>query len=103
MTTPLAKIRAPATANRPERFSQRSWNASSSSLLGSGLGALPGAFTNSAVFQRGASAALVEVEVGQSALDHLGGHPLCNFEAAGADRDVVEADDPREGSAVDHR
>lgn len=39
---------------------------------------------------------LVEEEVRQCALDHLGGHPLGNLEVARADRDVIESDDPDE-------
>ena len=40
------------------------------------------------------SAALVEEEPGQRALDHFLGHPLGDLEVAGAHRDVVEGDDP---------
>ena len=47
------------------------------------------------------SAPLVEVELGQGALDHLGGHLLRDLEVAGAHGDVVEGDDA--GQAVRRR
>ena len=49
------------------------------------------------------SAALVEEEAGQRALDHLLGHPLGDLEIAGAHRDVVEGHDPDQALAVEHR
>src|SRR4051794_33740049 len=67
-TKPIA-----ARAARAAGVAQRRSQASASSLLG---------FTR--------SASLVEVELGQHALDHLGGHPLRDLEVAGAHGDVVE-------------
>src|SRR5680860_362920 len=49
------------------------------------------------------SAPLVEVELGQRALDHLGGHLLGDLEVAGPHRDVIERDDAREAIAIDDR
>src|ERR1044072_6607535 len=76
-----------ASAAREAGRDQRSSQARASSRFGRKLGLAP----------------LVEVELGQGALDHVGGHPLGNLEVAGPHRDVVERDDAGEAIAVGPR
>src|SRR5512132_784676 len=85
-------MNAPATAAAPARRIHLAWKASSSCLLGS-------AFTDRGV----CLTALVEVELGQRALVHVGGHLPGDLEIARADGDVIEADDPGEPSSLHHR